>query len=150
MILSKTCDYGLRATLYIAMQKNLKYVSIREISDNLEISFHFLTKILQLLTQQQLLTSFRGPKGGVSLAIPAENISLRDIIHAIDGPDLFEACILGLNKCGDDNPCPLHHEWKEIRSEVGDLFRKTSLKSLADKITADGLLLTNIEEVIRQ
>ena len=144
MILSSTCDYGLRAVCYIASEKNRQYISIREISEKLDISFHFLTKILQILTQHQLLISFRGPNGGVSLARSPESITLKEIIQAIDGPDLFDKCILGLDNCGDDHPCPLHQQWADIRGSMGDLFDRTSLKDVADSVHENNFRLTNI------
>ena len=63
MLLSKSTEYGIRATLYLTSLKQDGYVSIRAISDELDISFHFLTKIFQKLTQAGLLQSFRGPRG---------------------------------------------------------------------------------------
>jgi Rrf2 family protein len=144
MILSNTCDYGLRAVCYIASEENRRHVSIREISEKLNISFHFLTKILQILTQHQLLNSFRGPNGGVALARSPDTITLMEIIQAIDGPDLFEKCILGLDNCGNDHPCPLHRQWVGIRENISDLFGRTTLKDVADMVRTNGYRLTNI------
>ena len=84
MILSKTCDYAMRAAFYIADQQDRNFVPIREVSEKLEISFHFLTKILQILTQKKIMTSFKGPNGGVTLARPADSILLTEIVKAID------------------------------------------------------------------
>ncbi|GAB4370912.1 MAG: Rrf2 family transcriptional regulator [Calditrichia bacterium] len=146
MLLSKTCDYGLRALLFIATQKNKQYVPIRTISENLDISFHFLTKILQILTQNQILTSFRGPHGGVALSRPANALSLMEVILAIDGPGKFERCILGLNHCNDENPCPLHNEWKVVRDNIQSIFKNTTIEDLAQKIETNGFRLTDIVE----
>ncbi|MCB0549642.1 MAG: Rrf2 family transcriptional regulator, partial [Phaeodactylibacter sp.] len=67
-VLSKGCVYGLRALLYIVSEKpREEYVNIREISEELDISFHFLTKTFQSLTQKGILRSYRGPNGGVTL-----------------------------------------------------------------------------------
>ncbi len=143
LIFSNACDYGLRAVLYITSQKERQYVPIREISDALQISFHFLTKILQILTQKQLLISFRGPNGGVALARNATLINLMEIIVAIDGPDLFENCVLGLENCGDEYPCPLHHQWGEIRKNLQELFKSKSLKEVANEINKEGFRISN-------
>ena len=76
--------YGIRAALFVALlQSNRQYVPIREISERLNISFHFLTKILQELKRHGIMTSYRGPNGGVSLARPASEITLMDMINAI-------------------------------------------------------------------
>ena len=143
MILSKTCDYAVRAALYISTQQERTYVPIREMSEKLEISFHFLTKILQTLTQNNIMISFKGPNGGLALARAADSIKIIEIIEAIDGSKLFQECLLGLNKCDDHNPCPLHNHWAEIREQIRVLFAETSLASLADKVNKGGFRLTN-------
>ncbi len=143
MILSNACDYGIRAALYVATQRNRKFVPIREISQKLQISFHFLTKILQILTQANLMTSFRGPNGGVAFARDPDNITLMDIIRAIDGPGLFEKCVLGLSDCGDEHPCPLHERWAEIREELRQMFESNSLARMATKIQQNGFRITD-------
>ena len=146
MILSKTCIYGIRAILYIAAQEESSYLPIGKAAKDLGISFHFLTKILQSLTQQQILTSYRGPKGGVALARPAEQIMLADIVSAIDGKDLFSACILGIPGCGEGIPCPLHDQWTSIRGQISDMFSKTSVATMALKVTRQGLRLSELNE----
>jgi len=145
MILSQTCSYGIRAAIYIASHKQEReFVPIREISERLDISFHFLTKILQILSREGLLVSSRGVKGGVRLARPPEEISVLDIVLAIDGPALFRECILGLDHCGDENPCPLHPQWAELRPRLEETFRKYSLADLAGGVAAELFRLTNL------
>ncbi|HBQ59122.1 MAG TPA: transcriptional regulator, partial [Balneolaceae bacterium] len=94
MLLSKSCVYGLRAALYLAAKKNGEYHSLREMSEELEISFHFLTKILQQLTADGLMESYKGPNGGVRLSRKGGNATLFDMVIAIDGPGLFTQCAL--------------------------------------------------------
>ena len=144
MTFSKACNYGVRAALYVATRNQQEFVSIKEISEKLNISFHFLTKILQTLTQQGIMTSFRGPKGGVALAKPAAEISLLDVVQAIDGESLFTDCVLGLNNCGDDQPCPLHNQWTGIRQNIQELFESTSLHQVALDVTHNAFRLTNL------
>ena len=111
-MLSKRCEYGLRAVLFLVAQRERRpYVSIREISDTLDVSFHFLTKILQALTEGGLLTSYRGPSGGVALARDAHEITVLNLIDCLEGPDLFRSCVLGLEGCCSRKPCPLHAYW---------------------------------------
>lgn len=143
-MISKSCDYGLRAAIYLAIKEDNVLVSINEISKNLNIPFHFLTKTLQQLTQQGLLLSTKGPKGGVKLAKPAINITLMEIVLAIDGPKLFETCILGLPGCGVLNPCPLHEEWSSAIGAMKKTFNKTTIALLADKVKNKNLRITNM------
>ncbi|ARA93775.1 hypothetical protein AWN76_011765 [Rhodothermaceae bacterium RA] len=129
-MLSRRCSYGLQAVLFLASQEQGAYIPIQHISERLGLSSHFMTKVLQHLTHHGLLRSLRGPHGGVALARPPGQITLKEIITAIDGPDLFEACVLGLPGCGEQKPCPLHEAWKEVRGCLGSTFAGTTLATL--------------------
>ena len=141
MLLSNACEYGIRAVSYMAVHMEDEYMSVGEISKELNISFHFLTKTLQKLTQAKILKSYRGPQGGIRFYKDPKNISLTDIVKAIDGPGIFEECIIGLPGCNDDEPCPLHEKWKAQREMLAKTFDETSLKDLADNIKRDDLRL---------
>lgn len=133
MLLSKSCEYGLRAALFLAYTDEEGYTSIRKISDKLDISFHFLTKILQQLKTEGLVESFKGPNGGVQLSKSGEAIKLIEIVEAIDGDDLFTECVLGLPGCGDRKPCAMHHKWTNHRQGIKKMFETTTLKALAEE-----------------
>ena len=147
MLLSKSCEYGLRAVIYLVVNNGEEsYMSIKKISDSLDIPYHFLTKTLQKLTQQDILESYRGPKGGVALARPAGEISVKDIVVAIDGQAIFEECVLGLPGCGDEKPCPLHDQWATTRNQLNSVFESMTLSSLAHQIeTSDVRLATALD-----
>ncbi|NGP77984.1 Rrf2 family transcriptional regulator [Balneolaceae bacterium YR4-1] len=145
MLLSSSCVYGLRASLYLAANQDGEYISIREMSESLDISFHFLTKTLQQLTAAGLMESQKGPKGGVRLTKKGSKISLYEIVEAIDGNDLFTECALGLPGCGEEKPCPIHDQWADARDNIRAMLQSTNLVELAEKgknlnlrITADG------------
>ena len=134
MFLSKSCIYGMRAAIYIASVKGNQFLSIREISDKLDISFHFLTKILQKLSQDGIMNSYRGPKGGITLARSSDSITLFDLVRSIDGDNIFTECFLGLPNCGNSLPCPLHDQWAGIRNNIAKVLASTKLSELADKV----------------
>lgn len=145
MLLSKSCVYGLRAALYLSAKGPESFTPIRSMSDNLEISFHFLTKILQQLTAEGILESYKGPNGGVKLTKPGEKVTLLDIVRAIDGEAMFTECALGLPGCGVMKPCPMHDKWAETRDGIKEMLETTTLKELSSKgkrlnlrITSDG------------
>lgn len=131
MILSKSCIYGVQAAIYVAAQGSKDYVSISQVAEQLNISFHFLTKVLQQFTQAGIMLSYRGPKGGVALAKPSAHITLYDLICAIDGSEIFTECMLGLPGCGHDEPCPAHEHWVDLRLKFTNVAKKTTLSSLA-------------------
>ncbi|MBA4301470.1 MAG: Rrf2 family transcriptional regulator [Cyclobacterium sp.] len=133
--LSQVGKYGLRAILYLAANPSEgQYMSIRQISDELKLSFHFITKIFRELTAKGILISYRGPSGGVALARPADQIMLIDIIQALEGDDYFDKCLIGLPHCGIAKPCPVHEFWKEIKTKLQKNFSETSLALLGEKI----------------
>ncbi len=142
MLLSKSCVYGLRASLYLAAREQGEFVPIRKMSDKLEISFHFLTKILQQLTAEGILESFKGPNGGIRLKRTGSDVQLLDIVLAIDGSQLLTECALGLPGCGLKNPCPLHDKWAETRDSIHEMLEKTNLTELVHKGKAENLRLT--------
>lgn len=148
MLLSKSCVYGLRATIFLALHTDREYVPISEISEKLQISFHFLTKILQTLTQKGLVRSYRGPTGGVALTKPVQDIIIYDIVTAIDGDEIFTGCILSLPGCGNQTPCPMHESWALVRNKIRTLFITTSLADLARGVRESNLRLVDLESLI--
>ncbi|MEY3386344.1 MAG: hypothetical protein RIR53_1155 [Bacteroidota bacterium] len=141
-MLSKSCIYGIQATIYVAAHAGQEYVPISQIASELKISFHFLTKVLQQLTQAGLMTSYRGPKGGVALAKAPSDITLHDLIGAIDGTSIFTECMLGLPGCGIAEPCPAHEQWTKIRSELTVIARRLTLENMAKKASELNVRLT--------
>ncbi len=145
MVLSKACTYGILASLYMAREatRSKDYISIGRMSKELNISFHFLTKILQQLTSAGILISMKGPKGGVALKRKPEEISLVDIVVAIDGMGLFTECLLGLPGCGEEKPCPVHDDWANIRAKLFHTFRGKNLAETASRIDSMNLRLSS-------
>ena len=131
MLLSKTCIYGLRASVLLAGKQGTEYVTIRELSDELDISFHFLTKVLQKLTKSELLISYKGPNGGVKLAKSAAKITFMDVVISIDGDSIVHECALGLPGCGVLKPCPLHSQWSGLKENILIMMTSISLADLA-------------------
>jgi len=142
-LLSKSCEYSLRAVLYVAAQKGNAYVSIRAMAGELGVSFYFLTKLMKKLTDHGVLKSSRGPKGGVVLARPAEKIHLYDILQAAEGHALFRGCVLGLAGCGERKPCPLHKQWAIERNRLERMFRSTTLARGAALVANGALRLSD-------
>jgi len=133
MLLSKSCIYGLRASVLLASKNQDNYVNIRELSDELNISFHFLTKILQQLTQSQILESYKGPNGGIKLAKTADSITFMNIVSAIDTDHTIHECLFGLPGCGELKPCPVHDKWSALKEELLEMMNHTTLQDLADR-----------------
>ncbi|NOZ74737.1 MAG: Rrf2 family transcriptional regulator [FCB group bacterium] len=135
MIFSKACIHGLVAVMSVASKSpDRPYIPIGELSRELHISFHFLTKVLQILTRKAILKSYRGPNGGIALARPSRDIHLIEVVEAIDGKGLFETCILGLSGCGTETPCPLHDHWAQVRELLQQSLEEITLASIEDQL----------------
>jgi Rrf2 family transcriptional regulator, iron-sulfur cluster assembly transcription factor len=131
MYLSKSCIYAIRSVLLLASENDRKFISIKEISEILEIPFHYLTKILQSLSHSKILISIKGPHGGVGLKRKAESISLYDVIIAMEGRDLFNLCTLGLADCNEQDPCALHYICYETKQTLMHNMKNRSIKDVA-------------------
>lgn len=131
MILTKSCIYALRSSVYLAKQHEDFYVTIKELSDELGISFHFLTKVLQQLTKQEILKSYQGPNGGVKLAKDACEITFLEIVQSVDGSHVISECALGLPGCGELAPCPLHEHWSGLKNGLKQMMSNVTIADLA-------------------
>lgn len=90
----------------------------------------FLAKIFQKLTQYGLVRSFRGATRGYTLSRPAAQISLREVLEAIEGPGLFDRCVFWGHRCADEDPCVLHDGWTQIKPKVTAMLEATSLRDI--------------------
>jgi Rrf2 family protein len=142
-ILSNSCKYGIRATIYLALNEGEnRKIGIKKISSDLEIPTPFLGKILQNLVKHKILSSTKGPHGGFGLARKPSDISLLDIIKVIDGMDIFEECLIGLRSCnvkGDDGlPCPTNKKFKPISDQMYYFFKNETIDDLKEEVVAAG------------
>ena len=140
---SKACEYGIRATLYVAAQSlQGKRVVLPEIAKAIDSPEPFTAKILQQLAKAKLVQSNKGPNGGFSIPEKdMERIKIKDLVIAIDGESLFTDCGLGLKSCNEEAPCPIHHTFKPIRTQIIAMLESTSLKSLSEQLETGGTVL---------
>lgn len=132
---SKTCEHGIRAMLYIASQSlNERRVKIGDIVRQTGSPEAFTGKILGLLSRHGLVDSYTGPGGGFEIKKEKiRQITIEQIVRAIDGNEFFEGCALGLSHCDEENPCPMHHSVVKIRENMFYVLQHTSLHDLVTK-----------------
>ncbi len=131
MIYSRSSEYAIRAFVHLAQVPAGKYAMVKQIAAQEDIPTHFLAKILQQLARKGLLRSSKGPTGGFSLRVPADEIRLVDIVEALDGLSDYEKCASGLSECSDEMPCALHDSWKALRSRIMDYLGRNTIADLA-------------------
>ena len=110
---------------------------VAEIARETNISPSFLAKIVQRLVAEGILITGKGPGGGVRLARSATEVTLLDVVRAIDGLGFQSRCVLGFPKCNDQVPCPVHHHWGPLRDAMAEMFESSSLKEFAEKMTPE-------------
>lgn len=133
MIYSRSTEYAIRAFVNLAQVQEGKYAMVKQIAEQEGIPAHFLAKILQQLARKGLLRSSKGPTGGFCLRTPAQDISLIQLVEALDGLTDYTKCVSGLAECNDDQPCGMHDSWKDLRSRIMDYLEQTTI---ADLVTA--------------
>jgi Rrf2 family protein len=134
MQITRQADYALRAMLYLArndkFDKNSKKASTSQIAKDQEIPASFLAKIISQLSIAGLITTTRGASGGVSLARDKKDITLLDVVEAIDGPITLNECTQNPNICTFGKTCPLHSVWCEAQVELVNKLRSTTFEKL--------------------
>ncbi|MCB0536095.1 MAG: Rrf2 family transcriptional regulator [Bacteroidetes bacterium] len=130
---SKACEYGIRAAIYIAQQSLVdRKVSLKDIAKAIESPTAYTSKILQKLSKNSIIKSDKGPTGGFSMdKTELEKVKLCSIVYAIDGDAVYTGCGLGLKKCNENKPCPVHNQFKLIREELKKMLETTTVKTLA-------------------
>lgn len=131
MIYSKPCEYAIRALAFLARFPQVGGTQGAAIAEGEGLPAPVLGKVLQELVRKGLLESRRGPGGGFRLARRPQLITLRDVVAAIDGLDQFLECAVGLERCSDESPCPLHDTWKALRGQMMNYLEVTTLADMA-------------------
>lgn len=135
-MLSATCKYGIRAVIYIASKSDQKNnTGLKEIAEKLKIPQPYLAKILQILARKKILHSSKGPHGGFYLLIPASQLTLMDLIEAIDGRNFFDSCYVTGESCNFDNSdngyCVLHNDLRQEKVRLEKFFSSKTVETLA-------------------
>ena len=91
----------------------------------------FLAKVFQKLVHGGILSSAKGRGGGFCLSRPAHEITLMQVVEAIEGPQPYDRCVIGFAKCSDEMPCAQHDLYKPIRQRIKDYLSTTTAADLA-------------------
>jgi len=155
LIYSKTCEYAIRALVYLAQKNTDRLTMIPEISRESGVPGPYVAKIFRDLVRQNILESRKGPRGGFRFSQDPGKISLKQIVNAVDDGARMTACAMGLNECSAANACPLHHVWTEAKNKIIALLEKETLRSVKKKVSQKGyravsrsFLNTNMSAVV--
>ncbi len=123
MQITRQADYATRAILYLARHQNGKRVATSQVAKEQKIPSSFLAKIISQLSIAGLLNTARGAQGGISLARNPEQITLLQVIEAIDGP-------IQLNVCASEGNCPIQSVWRDAQNELITKLRNANFGEL--------------------
>lgn len=134
MQITRQADYALRAMLYLAREQHdpIDRPTTSKIAKEQEIPSSFLAKIISQLSIAGLIRTSRGASGGVSLARKPEEISLLDVVEAIDGSITLNECTEDPSTCPFGDTCPIHDIWCEAQAELVRKLRETTFDKLLE------------------
>lgn len=117
MEITRETDYAIRCVYYLAKRPD-EVTMVDEIAREMCIPKSFLAKIVQKLAKANILQSYRGVKGGFQLAMNPKDVSVYDVIYAIEGPVAMNVCAVDKKQCSLSAKCKVHPVWVELRKEV--------------------------------
>jgi Rrf2 family protein len=130
MQITRQADYAVRAVLYLAERGLTARVPTAEIGREQRIPVTFLAKIMAQLSSAGIVRSTRGAHGGITLGRPADEISLLDIVEAIDGPMLLNECVGDISQCQLGQRCAVHDVWCQAQAELAGRLARTTFADL--------------------
>ena len=129
--LSKGAEYAIRGVLYLSLQPRGKVAYIDEVCKDQDVPKAYLAKIFQTLSKKGLLISTRGPGGGFTLAKPPSEISVLDVVEAMEGPVRLNVCLIHKGYCERDKTCAVHDFWQEAQKVFLGFFSGRKFSDLA-------------------
>lgn len=143
-MLSNTTKTAIKAVIYLSVRSDCgEKTSLKETAEKINASEHTVAKILQNLVRQKIINSLKGPTGGFYLDKEQQDAPIFNIIETIEGPDIFTGCGLGLSECSETHPCPIHNEYKEVRTLLEKIFKKKTVRDLCDPVSNGLAFLIN-------
>ncbi|NBX52930.1 MAG: Rrf2 family transcriptional regulator [Proteobacteria bacterium] len=131
MILTTKARYAVMAVIEIASQNSSKPISLNEISKSQNISLSYLEQIFVSLRKNNIVKSIKGPGGGYILSKNKSEISVSDIIKAIDEPIKMTRCSIEKQSCNSNKTkCKTHHLWHGLENRIYDYLNSISLEKL--------------------
>lgn len=129
--ISRKIDYGLRAMIFLASQPPERVVPFREIARRMDVPEDFMAKILKILVAKKMVLSTRGAHGGYQLAHAPCDISMLDVIEAVEGPVKVNVCQDNHDACRLSKACSMYSVWKLGQERMLEVYRAATLDKLA-------------------
>jgi len=134
MIFTNATEYAIRGLAELAGRSTGGNMLLDQLVNGTDLPRDFMAKIFQKLVRGGILVSAKGRGGGFALARPGHEISLMQVVEAMEGPQLLDRCVVGLDRCNDQMSCPQHDLYKPIRQRLKDYLNTTSVADLASSL----------------
>jgi Rrf2 family protein len=131
MQITRAAEYAIRGVLYLCQQPEGSVCLLSEISERQRIPPSFLSKIFQNLARAGIVASSRGTGGGFTLIKDPHDISLLDVVEAIEGQISLNMCLSNGQTCENRPTCAVHFVWREAQNHLLDLLKKKNFAELA-------------------
>ena len=127
---TSTSSYAIQALVCLARKPEV-WIQASEIAETTGVPRYYLVKILHSLRRSGFVTTKRGYAGGYRLGREAYEISLYDVVTAVEGTEIFEHCMLGPGRCASDRQCPVHVFWAGEREKIKQAYTDLKLSAIA-------------------
>lgn len=131
MQLTRRAEYAIRALLDLTLHQNEQPVMSKQIAARQDIPIKFLFQIIPELKSAGLIVTTRGNGGGIYMNRRPDNVNIRQIVEAIEGPFAINKCLIGRDSCNRKPSCPLHKVWQDAQESMLAVLESTTLAGLA-------------------
>jgi Rrf2 family protein len=132
-VLNRDADYAVRALAKLAVTEEL--TSAASLAESQDVPVVFLRKIMQRLLRAGIVESRQGPLGGYSLARAPKDITLRDVVEAVQGPVLMNACFADAGSCPNTSACLLHERLGALQEELNASLSRITLQNMIESVS---------------
>ncbi len=140
--------YGVRVLLDLALNSEWQPITLREIARRQQIPLAYLEHLVMSLVTSGLVRSTRGPKGGISLARPPEQIKLSEVYRIFEGSIAPAECVDNPETCTRSDICATRDLWGELKKAMSGVLEATTLYDLAERQKEKGLAKETVTDVL--
>lgn len=137
-MLSRSGIHAIRALVALTVLPEGEFKGAAALAEETAAPPNYLGKLLQTLSREGLVRSQKGLGGGFRLARPADQISMYDIVHALEDTMRWTRCVFG-TECKEDEPCAVHDHWTEIRESYLEMLKATRLVDMVPTASHRGV-----------
>jgi Rrf2 family protein len=128
--ITRQTEYAIRGLQELARRRSDSPVQLKSIAKACDVSEAFLAKIFQMLSQEKIIKSHRGVKGGFSLGREPEEITLREVVEVCEGGIALNHCLRRVNRCENADDCVISHVWVEAQAALTRTLDRTNLRDI--------------------